>query len=220
MQPVVDSIHELYVGVEALGSQLDLHLAEEMVVVWRQVRTVRRGGRKSPSWRAWLKHLWEPQCGATRCRAGERHLYWASRTFFSSTSEAYSVFHNKPLVPGAMNSINKIPFRSQNMYLTVGGSSVDSDHVSSVITPTLSGENTWREAFSDRKLYLLLLSVRFGAMTTYFFLPTNRRLILELPMYYIHGTQEILFSYPHLACWLEPTPLLGTGCQLVTTFHQ
>ena len=42
MQPVVDSIHELFVGVEALGSQPDLHLGEEMVITWCQVRTVRR----------------------------------------------------------------------------------------------------------------------------------------------------------------------------------
>jgi hypothetical protein len=42
MQPVVDSIHELFVGVEALGSQSDLHLDEEMVIAWRQVCTVRR----------------------------------------------------------------------------------------------------------------------------------------------------------------------------------
>ena len=42
MQPVVDSIHELFIGVEALGSQLDLHLGEEMVIAWRQVWTVRR----------------------------------------------------------------------------------------------------------------------------------------------------------------------------------
>jgi hypothetical protein len=42
MQPVVDSNHELFVGVEALGNQSDLHLGEEMVIVWRQVRTVRR----------------------------------------------------------------------------------------------------------------------------------------------------------------------------------
>jgi len=41
MQPVVDSIHELFVGVETLGSQPGLHL-EEMVIAWRQVRTVRR----------------------------------------------------------------------------------------------------------------------------------------------------------------------------------
>jgi hypothetical protein len=40
MQPVVDSIHELFVGVEALGSQPDL--GEEMVIAWHQVRTVRR----------------------------------------------------------------------------------------------------------------------------------------------------------------------------------
>jgi len=48
MQPAVDSVRELFVGVEALGSQPDLHLGEEMAVAWRQVRIV-RGGRKSPS---------------------------------------------------------------------------------------------------------------------------------------------------------------------------
>jgi len=37
---------------------------------------------------------------------------------------------------------------------------------------------------ANNKRCLLLLSVRFGAMTMYFFLPTNRRLILELPSYY------------------------------------
>jgi hypothetical protein len=42
MQPVVDSIHELFVGVEALGSQPDLHLGEEMVIDWRQFCTLRR----------------------------------------------------------------------------------------------------------------------------------------------------------------------------------
>jgi hypothetical protein len=42
MQPVVDSIHELFVGVEALGSEPDLHLGEERVITWCQVQTVRR----------------------------------------------------------------------------------------------------------------------------------------------------------------------------------
>jgi len=42
MQPVVDSIHKLFVGVEAPGSQPDLHLGEEIVTAWRQVQTVRR----------------------------------------------------------------------------------------------------------------------------------------------------------------------------------
>jgi hypothetical protein len=41
MQPVIDSIHELFVGVEALGSQPD-HLGEETVIDWHQVWTVRR----------------------------------------------------------------------------------------------------------------------------------------------------------------------------------
>jgi hypothetical protein len=42
MHPVVDFIHEFFVGVEALGIQPDLHLAEEMVIAWRQVHTLRR----------------------------------------------------------------------------------------------------------------------------------------------------------------------------------
>jgi hypothetical protein len=42
MQSVVDSIHELFVGVEVLGTQPDLHIGEEMVIAWCQVRTVRR----------------------------------------------------------------------------------------------------------------------------------------------------------------------------------
>jgi len=42
MQPVVDSIHEVFVGCGNAGSQPDLHLGEEMVIAWRQVRTVRR----------------------------------------------------------------------------------------------------------------------------------------------------------------------------------
>jgi len=41
-QPDVDSIHELFMGVEVLGSQPDLHLGEEMVIAWCRVRTVRR----------------------------------------------------------------------------------------------------------------------------------------------------------------------------------
>jgi len=43
MQPVVDSIHEVFVGVEVLDSQPDLHLCEEMVVAWCQVWIVRGG---------------------------------------------------------------------------------------------------------------------------------------------------------------------------------
>jgi len=42
MQPVVDSIQEPFIGVEALGSHPDLHLGEERVIAWCQVWTVRR----------------------------------------------------------------------------------------------------------------------------------------------------------------------------------
>jgi hypothetical protein len=42
MQPGFDSIRELFVGIEALGTQPDLNLGEEVVIAWRQIRTVRR----------------------------------------------------------------------------------------------------------------------------------------------------------------------------------
>jgi hypothetical protein len=42
MQPVVDSIRELFFGAEALGTQPDFHLGEEMVIAWRQFRTLSR----------------------------------------------------------------------------------------------------------------------------------------------------------------------------------
>jgi len=42
MQSGFDAIHELFFGVETLGSQPDLHLGEETVIAWCQVRTVRR----------------------------------------------------------------------------------------------------------------------------------------------------------------------------------
>jgi len=42
MHPVVDSIHELFVVVEMLGSQPALHLSKEMVIALRQVQSVRR----------------------------------------------------------------------------------------------------------------------------------------------------------------------------------
>jgi len=69
MQLDVDSIHELFVGVEALGSQPELHLGEEMVNAWCQIWTVRRVVENLPV----EEHLCEPWCGAARC-AGERHL--------------------------------------------------------------------------------------------------------------------------------------------------
>jgi hypothetical protein len=48
MQPVLHSIQELFVAVEVLGSQLDLHFGEEMVMAWSQVRTVRRVAENLP----------------------------------------------------------------------------------------------------------------------------------------------------------------------------
>jgi hypothetical protein len=42
MQQVFDSIQELFFAVEAPGTQPDIHLGVEMVIAWRQIRTVRR----------------------------------------------------------------------------------------------------------------------------------------------------------------------------------
>jgi hypothetical protein len=48
MQSVVYSIRELFVGVEVMGGQPDLHLSEEMLIAWRQVQTVRRVAANLP----------------------------------------------------------------------------------------------------------------------------------------------------------------------------
>ena len=66
MQPDVDTVHELFVGVEALGSQSHVHLGEKMVIAWCQVRTVRRVVENLA--------VEEPRCRAARSRAGERRL--------------------------------------------------------------------------------------------------------------------------------------------------
>ena len=116
-----------------------------------------------------------------------RRLFWIDlRSLFSVSQQTSDII----VVPGTMNSVNKIPLQSQNTvaiifctYLTAGRSGGDNVIVSPVIIPTLRSENVWGLAFSDNKRYFLLLSVRIGAMTTRFFLPTNRRLILELPTY-------------------------------------
>jgi hypothetical protein len=39
MQPFVDPIHEFFVGVEALGSQPDLYLGEDMFIAWRNTNS-------------------------------------------------------------------------------------------------------------------------------------------------------------------------------------
>jgi hypothetical protein len=48
MKPVGDSIHGLFVGVEALGSQPDLQLGEEMVIDWPKVQIVWRVVKNLP----------------------------------------------------------------------------------------------------------------------------------------------------------------------------
>ena len=109
---------------------------------------------------------------------------------FSATFSHTTVTHNIITVYTTQSTTNlgrALSFRvkktNHSMYLTAGGSGGDSVHVSSAITPSLRSENVWGQAFSDNKGYLLLLSMRFGAMKTRFFLPTNRRLIFELPTY-------------------------------------
>jgi hypothetical protein len=48
--------------------------------------------------------------------------------------------------------------------------------------------------YSDNKLYLLLLSLRFGVMTKRFILTTNRKLILELPTYLVNGFKDYVIA--------------------------
>ena len=115
-----------------------------------------------------------------------------------------------------MNSVNKILLRSQNTYLTPDGSGDDNVHVSSLITPTLRCENVWGYAFSKNRSSLSLLSVRFDAMTTRLFLPTNRRLILEWPsnvgssptigifLYVAQAVERVLaVALGNKLCWFE-----------------
>ena len=69
-----------------------------------------------------------------------------------------------------------------------------------------------RVAFNDNKRYLLLLSVRFGAMTTRLFLPNNRMLILELLTYHITSFNPMQSLMSKNLCTLR----VGGGCQ----FHK
>ena len=96
MQPVIDCIHELFVGVEALGSQPDLHVGEEMVIAWCQVRTV-GGLSKISQLKSLIKTFVRAAVwGRALCRT-TTPLVSITRRFFGSTSEVYSAFHNKPL---------------------------------------------------------------------------------------------------------------------------
>ena len=144
MQPDVDAIPELFVGVEALGSQPDLHLGEEMVIAWCQVRTVRRVVENLPVEELDLSICVSRGVGRALCRRTTplvsipRRFFWINlRSLFSVSQLPSDVIVD----PGATNSVNKIPLRSQNTYLTAGGSGDDSVHVSSVITLTPRSEN-------------------------------------------------------------------------------
>jgi len=133
-----------------------------------------------------LRHLCEPLCWDARCRAEERHLYWASPAVcFGSTSEAYSAFYNKHLTllwsPGAVNSwisatLRPSAWRKQITARTsqLAGAAMIVSHVLSVFTPTVCSENVWGYMYSKNRSYLLLLSVCFDAMTMRLFLPTNQ----------------------------------------------
>jgi len=110
---------------------------------------------------------------------------------FSPTTVTHNMHHMHDTIADESRSHFVLQREETNhiTYLTAGGSGDDSVHVSSVISPTQRSENNAAKKYEGRrsaikKLYLLLVSVGFGAMTTRFFLPTNRKLILELPTYY------------------------------------
>jgi hypothetical protein len=72
------------------------------------------------------------------------------------------------MVPGAMNSVNRM-----NLGRTLSFCVKKTNHYAAKTYEVRHSAKT--------NVDLLLLSVRLGAMTTLFFLPTSRRLILELP---------------------------------------
>jgi hypothetical protein len=125
-----------------------------------------------------------------------------------------------------MNSVNKIPLLSfcvkkanHSTYLTAGGRGDDNVHVSSVITPTLRSGNVWGSAFSNNKRYLLLLlSLCFGAMTTRFFLPTSRRLNLELSSYKRPVWRRKLF-FQWQVFWWWPVRIFGRNTEFCMDFN-
>ena len=93
MWPGFDAIHDLFVGVEPLGSQPDLHLGEEIVIAWRQVRTVRRVVESLP-----VEEL-DQSIYASRS-VGPRVVVQENDAFTEHPpppSETYAAFHNKPL---------------------------------------------------------------------------------------------------------------------------
>jgi hypothetical protein len=96
MQSAVDLIHELFVGVEALGTQPDLHLGEEMVIAWRQVQTVRRVVENPPVEELDYNICASPGVGP-RVFVQEDTFSEHTGHLFGPISEAYSAFHNKPL---------------------------------------------------------------------------------------------------------------------------
>jgi len=160
----------------------------------------KEGGWKSPSWRAWCALL----VSICASRGVGLHVVMQENDPFSErpepplfflniyiyiyilTSKDYSAFHNKPLtllwslVPWILST--KFPY-SPSIRTSAGGSSDGSVHVLSLFTPTLRSKNVWGYAYSKNRSYLLLLSMRFDAVTTRLFLPTNRTLILEWPTY-------------------------------------
>jgi hypothetical protein len=141
MQPVVDSIHELFVSVEMLGSHPDLHLGEEMVTAWRQVCTLRGGGwSKISQLKILIKAFVQAVMWgyALLCMSIPRRLFWIDlRTVTHNVITVYTT--------QLMNLGRSLSFcvkdANHSTYLTAGGSGDDIAHVSSVITPTLRSEN-------------------------------------------------------------------------------
>ena len=100
------------------------------------------GGRKSSSWRTWLKHLCEPWCGPRVVHENDGFSEHPA-PFFWSTSEACSEFHNKPLtllwtlVPWILST--KFPYGPRICTSQLAGATI----IVSMFHPTLRSENIW-----------------------------------------------------------------------------
>jgi len=150
MQPVVHSIHELFVGVEAPWSQPDLHLGEEMVIAWRQAWTVRRVVENLP-----VEEIHYSICASRG--VGPRFVLQENDAFSEHPAPfvldgplkfIQHLTHNIITVyttQSMMNLGRALSFcmkkTNHSTYLTAGGSGDDSVHVSSVIMPTLRSKN-------------------------------------------------------------------------------
>ena len=147
MQPVVDSIHELLVGVETLGPNQTFIL----VIAWCQVRTVRKVVENLPveelDWSICASRGVRPCVVVQENDAFSEHptpfvLDQPPKLIQHFTRNIITIYTTQSTNLGCTLSFCAKK-TNHSTYFTAGGSGDDSVHVSSVITPTQHSENVW-----------------------------------------------------------------------------